>query len=203
MLLVNEVYRSILGESLAAGWPAVIVRLTGCHCRCTYCDTEHAFVAGEERSVAELCRQVEDFSCRRVLVTGGEPLLQPEVLHLLTDLLRNEKLVWLETSGVTGTVPLSRVPAGVRRVVDVKTPSSGIDSALIDWDEILSLNAADELKFVCGDRTDYEWVRDLLQAGERLPAETPLTISPVFGALTPDQLAEWSGPDASGGSESG
>ncbi|MFH1844965.1 MAG: radical SAM protein [bacterium] len=134
MLLVNEVYRSILGESQAAGWPAVIIRLTGCHCRCTYCDTVHAFTEGEEQSVGQLSRQVDEFGCRRVLVTGGEPLLQPEVVHLLTDLLRNEKLVWLETSGVTGTVPLSQVPAGVRRVVDVKTPSSGIDSSLIDWE---------------------------------------------------------------------
>ncbi|MFH1844966.1 MAG: hypothetical protein ABIF77_17375 [bacterium] len=55
----------------------------------------------------------------------------------------------------------------------------------------MSLTAADELKFVCGDRTDYEWVRDLLREGESLPPGTPLTISPVFGSLAPDQLAEW------------
>jgi 7-carboxy-7-deazaguanine synthase len=191
MLLVNEVYRTILGESRDAGLPCVIVRLTGCHRRCRYCDTAYAFQGGRRLQVEEVLGEVASLGCRTVLVTGGEPLLQQEVLPLLERLLARGHHVVLETSGTLGARPLAAVPPGVRRVVDVKTPGSGIDSVEIDWNGILELGPADELKFVCCDRRDYEWARELVRDGRRLPPRTPCTFSPAHGQLSPARLAAW------------
>src|SRR3954451_16301943 len=83
VIVVHEIYTSIQGESTHAGRPCVFVRTTGCHLRCTYCDTEHAFHAGEERAVADVLRIVTALPVKLVELTGGEPLLQKGALALV------------------------------------------------------------------------------------------------------------------------
>ena len=78
-LRINEIFHSIQGEGTRAGLPCVFVRLTGCHLRCTYCDTEYAFYEGGWMTLDEIVAQVRSCGCRIVEVTGGEPLLQPAV----------------------------------------------------------------------------------------------------------------------------
>jgi 7-carboxy-7-deazaguanine synthase len=190
MLLVREIYPAILGESRASGYACAIVRLTGCHRRCRYCDTAYAFQGGERLAVAAIGERVRAIGFTTVLITGGEPLLQPEVCDLMVTLLADGRRVVLETSGTTGTVGLDRVPAGVMRVVDLKTPGSGLAPDTIDWTGIATLGPEDELKAVCCDREDYLWVRDLVR-GKGLPAGVPLTLSPAHGELAPRRLAEW------------
>jgi 7-carboxy-7-deazaguanine synthase len=129
-----------------------------------------------------------------VLVTGGEPLLQAEVVELLASLMDDGRTVLLETSGTLGhdkLVPLSEVPPGVHRIVDLKAPGSGIPAELIDWEGIAGLGSGDEIKIVCNDRKDYEWGRDLFRAGDRIPPEAEVTFSPVQDELRPSELAEW------------
>ncbi len=191
MLTVTEIYRAILGESLDSGFLCVIVRLTGCHRRCSYCDSAFAFHGGEPRSVDEVLAAVAVHGCRTVLVTGGEPLLQAEVVPLLARLAETGHRVVLETSGTVGArVPLADVPAGVRRVVDVKTPGSGIPASAIDWEGLRCLGSADEIKLVCTGRSDYEWARALVREG-RLPDGPCVTFSPAHGQLAARDLAEW------------
>jgi 7-carboxy-7-deazaguanine synthase len=191
MLRINEIYPAILGESMDSGWPCVIVRLTGCHRRCLYCDTAHAFHGGRWLAVEEIIATVAGHGLATVLVTGGEPLLQASTPALLERLLQAGYRVVLETSGTLGAQPLARVPIGVRRVVDVKTPGSGIHSHEIDWQSIADLAEGDELKFVICDRADYEWARDLLRQGDRVPSGPVRTFSPSHGQLDPARLAEW------------
>ncbi len=190
MLVVHEIYRAILGESLDSGRLCVIVRLTGCHRRCVWCDSAHAFHGGERLDVAEVCARVAAHGCRTVLVTGGEPLLQREAPDLMAALLAAGHRVVLETSGTTGTIGLAAVPAGVRRVVDLKAPGSGIAPDAIDWAGIAGLGPDDELKVVCAGRSDYEWARDLVRGG-RLPAGPCVTLSPATPGLAARELAEW------------
>ena len=194
MLLVNEIYPAICGESRFIGRPCTLVRLTGCHLRCLWCDSEHSFQGGSSLSVDEILDAVDGHGFGAVLVTGGEPLLQSEVADLMTALLTAGRTVLLETSGTLGPVnalPLDRVPVGVHRIVDIKAPGSGIDPELIDWAGIAGLGALDELKIVCGDRADYEWARDLVQESGRLPAGVRVALSPVQDTLAARQLAEW------------
>ncbi len=190
MLQVSEIYRTILGEGLDAGLPCVIVRLTGCHRRCAWCDSGHAFAGGNPMSVAEILAEVGRLGCRTVLVTGGEPLLQADSVDLMAALLADGRRVVLETSGTSGAASLRAVPPAVRRIVDVKAPGSGVPADQIDWPGIAGLHAGDELKLVLADRRDYLWARDLVQGG-RLPTGVPTTFSPVHGVLAPADLAAW------------
>ena len=191
MLQVSEIYCAILGESVESGRLCVIVRLTGCHRRCAYCDSAHAFHGGISRRVGDVVAEATGHGCRTVLVTGGEPLLQRETPALLSALLAAGRRVVLETSGTVGTPGLDTVPAGVTRVVDVKTPGSGLDPSVIDWAGIAGLGPGDELKFVVCDRADYAWARDLVRAGTRLPPQACVTFSAAAPGLAPRELAEW------------
>jgi 7-carboxy-7-deazaguanine synthase len=99
MLQVCETFFSILGESTLAGLPAFFIRLTGCNLRCRYCDTTYAYEGGEEIAAADLVKAAASRPARRVLVTGGEPLLQAETLALLSALADAGLTVLLETNG--------------------------------------------------------------------------------------------------------
>src|ERR1700736_1578056 len=92
-LTINEIYRSIQGESTWAGLPCVFVRLTFCDLRCTYCDTAYAFYSGSILALPEILQRVLAFDCPLVEITGGEPLLQPNVLPLMRQLCESGKTV--------------------------------------------------------------------------------------------------------------
>src|SRR5437667_10717768 len=83
-LTINEIYHSIQGESTWAGWPCVFVRLTFCNLRCNYCDTEYAFYEGRKQSLREIINAVAALQCPWVEITGGEPLVQKNVLPLMS-----------------------------------------------------------------------------------------------------------------------
>jgi len=121
-VVVKEVYVSLQGESSHQGLLCTFVRLTGCHLRCTWCDSEFSFTGGERRSVADVVKDVESHGAKLVEVTGGEPLLQPGVYPLMEALLQKGFTVLLETSGA---IDIRLVPKAVHRIVDLKTPSSG------------------------------------------------------------------------------
>ncbi len=193
-LLINEIYPAISGESRHSGWPCTLVRLTGCHVRCSWCDSAHSFQGGRVLTVAEVLDEVAANGHRLVLVTGGEPLLQPAVADLLRALLDQGRPVMLETSGTRlppNALPLQEVPAGVCRVVDVKPPASGIPEDAMDWEGIAALGPVDEIKLVLAGREDYEWARDLVRTGRRLPAGVRVSFSPAQGLLEPRDLAGW------------
>lgn len=157
-LMVNEVFFSIQGESTWSGRPCVFVRLTGCHLRCGYCDTEYAFHEGGRRPIDELVDQVRGFGCDLVEVTGGEPLLQKNVHELMRRLADAGMTVLLETSGACD---ISVCDPCVIRIMDLKTPGSGEAQRNL-WNNVEHLRPRDEVKFVLTSRTDYEWARDVI-----------------------------------------
>jgi 7-carboxy-7-deazaguanine synthase len=187
-LLVNECFASIQGESSFAGWPCFFIRLAGCHLRCSYCDTEYAFFEGRRETVAGCIERARQAGLRLVEVTGGEPLLQRAVLPLLVGLCDAGFEVLLETSGA---VEFLRVDPRVRKIVDVKCPSSGMADRNLAGVAAM-LRPGDELKFVLGGREDFDWARRWLAAeGAALPPGLPVHFSPVHGALAPEALAAW------------
>lgn len=185
-LRINEIYKSIQGESTWAGLPCAFVRLTGCHLRCSYCDTEHAFYEGSWMTLGEILRQVGDLGVPLVEITGGEPLLQPACGPLAEALLQRGYTVLCETSGA---LPIDRLPEGVIRIMDLKCPSSG-EAQRNDWRNIERLTARDEVKFVIGDRADYEWARSVVGQYD-LPRRCHVLMSPVHEGISPRQLGEW------------
>jgi 7-carboxy-7-deazaguanine synthase len=187
MLTVNEIFHSIQGESSHAGRPCVFVRLTACDLRCSWCDTPYAFHEGRRMSVEEVAGKVAEYGCDVVEITGGEPLLQKDVYPLMRRLLDDGRTVMLETGG---HLSVDEVPDGVVRVIDVKCPGSG-ESESVHWANLDRLRPADEVKFVIGDRADYEFARDVV-AGRRLAGRCAAVLfSPVHGVQDARQLAEW------------
>ena len=186
MLKVNEIFFSIQGESTHAGRPCVFVRLTGCNLRCTYCDTEYAFYEGHDMAIGEILETVEKYGCRLVEVTGGEPMMQAEVNDLMARLIEEGYHVMLETGG---SLDLERVPPEVIKIVDFKTPSSGMESKN-SWEILDQLRPHDEIKFVIGDRPDFDWALAILEK-YRLTAGHTVLFSPTFGELSPEILSGW------------
>lgn len=186
MLRVNEIFYSIQGESSYAGLPCVFVRLTRCDLRCTYCDTEYAFYEGDDMEAAEVVRRVEQYRSNLVELTGGEPLLQKDSLELVKTLLDRGKKVLIETSGSVDIEPVD--PRAVV-VMDIKCPGSGM-AERNRWQNIEHLRSKDEVKFVIGDRRDYEWSRNVIER-YGLPQRCLVLFSPVFGELDLKELAEW------------
>src|SRR6201995_4342873 len=186
-IVVNEIYHSIQGESTWAGERCVFVRLTFCDLRCNYCDTEYAFYEGNKTSLKEIVDRVASFKCPLVEITGGEPLLQPNVLPLMTTLGDAGHTVLLETSGAHD---ISKVDARVHRIMDLKTPGSGeVEKNM--WSNIEHLTTRDEVKFVIGSREDYEWSRE---KGIRLDLAArchAVLFSPIFGRIDPREIVEW------------
>jgi 7-carboxy-7-deazaguanine synthase len=183
---VHEIFYSLQGESTFAGKPCVLVRLTGCQMRCSWCDTAHAFYAGEWLLVDEVVARVAGHGCPLVEVTGGEPLLQPGTLTLLERLCDRGFEVLLETGG---GLDIRAVDRRVRRILDIKCPASG-EAAENRWENLDDLRPEDEVKFVLAGRDDYDWARGVL-AERRLHEICPIHFSPVWQSLPPAELATW------------
>ena len=187
MLTINEIFYSIQGESTQAGRPSDIVRVTACDKRSSWCDTPYAFYEGRKMSVDEVADAVARYDCDLVEITGGEPLLQEDVYPLMERLLATGRTVMLETGGHR---PIDRVPAGVRKIVDVKCPASG-EAGRNDWSNLARLAPHDEVKFVIQDRADYDFARAVIDE-HALPSRAgAILMSPVHGVLDPKTLSEW------------
>ena len=186
-ITINEIYHSIQGESTWAGRPCVFVRLTFCDLRCTYCDTEYAFYEGKKQSLPEIIDAVVKFDCPLVEITGGEPLLQKNVLPLMSMLADAGQTVLLETSGAHD---ISAVDSRVHRIMDLKTPGSGeVDRNL--WSNIDHLTIQDEVKCVIGSREDYDWSRDKVERYDLVKRCQAVLFSPIFGRIDPREIVEW------------
>jgi 7-carboxy-7-deazaguanine synthase len=186
-LTINEIYHSIQGESTWAGRPCVFVRLTFCNLRCNYCDTAYAFYDGEKMPLLQIVEHVLAFGCPLVEITGGEPLLQKNVLPLMSMLADTGMIVLLETSGAHD---ISKVDGRVHRIMDLKTPGSGECERNL-WSNIPHLTLRDEVKFVIGSREDYEWSREKMREHNLAKRCHAVLFSPIFGRIEPREIVEW------------
>lgn len=186
MLKVNEIFYSIQGESTFAGLPCVFVRLTYCNLRCSYCDTEYAFYEGKDMSINEILGEVKNYNCNLVEVTGGEPLFQKESFELLTKLCDLGYTVLLETSG---SISIENVDKRVIIIMDLKTPSSKMEKKN-KYLNINYLKPNDEVKFVIGDRNDYEWAKNIINI-YNLTSKCKVLMGVVFNELSNLDLAKW------------
>jgi len=186
VLKVNEIYHSIQGESSKSGLPCVFVRLTYCNLRCTYCDTEYAFYEGEDKSIEEIINEVKKYNCKLIEVTGGEPLVQKECLELMKKLSDEGFDVMLETGG---SLPIKDIDERVLIIMDLKCPSSKMEKKNL-YENIEYLKPKDELKFVIGNREDYDWSKEIISKYD-LTDKSEILFAVVFGELEPVILVNW------------
>lgn len=185
-LLIHEIYKSIQGESTFAGLPCVFVRLAVCDSRCVWCDTPHAFTQGTPWSPGAIVDKVLELACPLVEVTGGEPLLQPEVLPLMTDLCDRGLEVLLETSGAHDVGPVDR---RVHIIMDLKCPDSG-ECPGNRWANLDFLKPTDQIKFVVASRADFDWATQTIKKHD-LDRRFIVLFSPAFSLVQPVDLATW------------
>ncbi|GAX88545.1 radical SAM protein [Effusibacillus lacus] len=190
---VNEIFFSIQGESGSIGLPTIFVRFTGCNLRCTYCDTKYSYFEGEPDTPEGVMDKVRSYGIKRVCLTGGEPLIQPrEEMQQLLDLLGEDGYeVSIETDG---SIDISRfrLHDKQRFILDMKVPSSAMSDKMNFENLKRIVPERDEIKFVVGNREDYEWSKDLIRQYNLDPGlGYQLIFSPIYGELTYQQLVEW------------
>jgi 7-carboxy-7-deazaguanine synthase len=183
---INEVFKSIQGESSYTGWPFVFVRFTGCNLRCAFCDTTYAYDEGIEISERELLEIIKSYGINYVEITGGEPLLQEEVFSLTEILIKYGYTVLLETNG---TQDISKLNKEIARIIDIKCPGSG-ESNKTRWEILENLRRKDEIKFVIMNRNDFDWAKRISKKFT-LTDRATVNFSPAHNVLEPQILAEW------------
>lgn len=185
-LRITEIFYSIQGESTKTGLPSIFIRLTGCPLRCQYCDTSYAFSGGQMMAHEEIFKEIKEFHCQNICITGGEPLAQPGCIELMQALCDLDYQVSLETSGA---MDISQVDPRVMMVMDIKTPDSK-ESEKNLWSNLKSIKKTDQIKFVICSHEDYLWSKKIIEA-HRLDQKTQLLFSPSCPELNPTDLANW------------
>lgn len=183
---ITEIFHSIQGESNTVGYPTVFVRLTGCPMRCSYCDTAYAFNGGTKMALEDILRKVDDLVIKHVVVTGGEPLAQPECHDLLRELCDRGYSVSLETGGA---MDISNVDKRVYVVLDIKTPASN-EERNNTYENLQYIKPSDCLKFVICDEDDYRWSVKFVEDSD-LTNVCDVFFSPSADQLSATDLADW------------
>jgi 7-carboxy-7-deazaguanine synthase len=191
-LEISEIFSSLQGESTFAGLPCVFIRLSGCNLHCSYCDSRYAI---EERggimTVDEVLDSITDYPGFLVEITGGEPLLQQNVLDLIEKLLMLGRTVLIETNG---SLDIAAIPIEATIIMDIKCPGSGSPSLHPDNLNTIRRRASlrlgsTEIKFVLSSIDDYIWARDMVLVNA-IPRFAPVLFSPVRDLLPVRDLAE-------------
>jgi len=182
---INEIFYSIQGESSYAGFPTVFVRTSGCNLRCSYCDTTYAYFDGKKMSEDEIVAAVSEHSAKFVCVTGGEPLLQPDIYSLMVRLCDFGYKVSLETGG---SINCRSVDARVKKIIDIKTPDSGAPDSF-EKENLQLGDVNTEFKFVICSDADFSWAEAFAKKHDLFERSNVL-YSPAFGRVEEKWLAE-------------
>ena len=188
-LVVNETFLSIQGESTQAGRLCFFIRLAGCNLNCTYCDTDYArdTDSGTAMTVEHIVSQAKLSKVRLVEITGGEPLIHAYTPILCQALLDEGLEVMVETNG---SLPLSLLPSVVKKIVDCKTPSSGMEEYNL-YENFHVLSDRDEIKFVIENYLDYEFALTIIEKYRLNKKTSNILFSPAWGKLEPKKLVAW------------
>lgn len=182
-----EIFRSIQGETSFTGLPTTFIRLAACNLRCSWCDTKYSFGRGTPYTLESIMSQVLSLGCRYICITGGEPLLQSSVMHLMEILCHSNYIVSLETGG---SLPIQIIPLDVCIILDIKCPGSQMDHKNL-WSNLTHLRQHDQVKFVIQNFEDYQFAKDICHQYQLFDKVSEVLFSPVFGVLEPQELVNW------------
>ena len=185
-LKINEIYFSIQGESSYSGLPCVFIRLTYCNLRCSYCDTEYAFYEGKDMEINQILKEVNSYKCNLVEITGGEPLLQKNCIKLIDELEKNNKKVLIETGG---SLSIKNISKKSHIILDLKCPSSNMENKNL-WENLDYIKNTDEIKFVVGNKADYDWSKKIIKK-YNLENKCLLLMSPVYDKIDKEKIINW------------
>lgn len=184
---IIETFDSLQGEGLLMGVPMSFIRTAGCNLRCAWCDTGYSFDPGKDMSIEDICKTA---SKKWVCITGGEPLLQPDLRDLVARLQDLGKKIEIETNGSVMTPEWVGVVESWS--LDIKLPSSGnpSDRGIIeDW--LLHLCNGDQVKLVIAREEDFRYAYEWIDWMRRLyvpPEDIIISPAAIKGAWAPGLL---------------
>lgn len=184
-MIINEIFYSIQGEGRWTGFPNIFIRTTGCNLRCSYCDTTYAYTKGTAMILDEIIHAISTYPCKRICITGGEPLQQRETIQLLSTLLTKTYRICLETNG---SYTITKIPEHNHLVIslDIKCPGSHMHKKM-RLENISYLKEKDQLKFVIKNKKDYTYAKQLVK---KYTPNCPVFFQPVWGTKL-DRVAKW------------
>lgn len=190
---IAEIFKSINGEGTLAGQLAFFIRFTGCNLNCSYCDTKWANAPDAkytEMTGSEILSEVKKSGIKNVTVTGGEPLIQQEIIPLLETLCVDGRYVEIETNGSADVSDVVKIKGNRPALtMDYKLPASGMESHM-RTENFAVLEKKDTVKFVAGSRADLERALEIIREF-RLTERCSVYISPVFGEIEPAEIVDF------------
>ena len=191
MFKVVEIFKSIDGEGIRTGLPVTFIRLHGCNCRCSYCDTSYSYDSEEYRelSLHVILDEVEECGLDTITLTGGEPLIHEGVVELIRELLLRNFEVNIETNGSIDLQCLDEFKFHPNLIItmDWKSISSNMSEKMLD-SNLEKLTDNDVLKFVVGNEEDLNQMKTVL---EKFHVSASVFVSPVFGQIEPKQIVDY------------
>ncbi len=182
---INEIFYSIQGEGKWTGLPNIFIRTTGCNLRCNYCDTEYAYTKGNNKTINEIIDEITKYQCKKICLTGGEPLIQEDSIKLIKRLLKQNYIICLETNGSKDIKPLKK-KKNLLISLDIKCPSSKMEKKML-FENIKFLENKDQLKFVIKDKKDYDYAKNILK---KYSTKCDSFFQPVW-STKPEKIANW------------
>lgn len=136
--------------------------------------------------ISQILEKIATYPCKEVCVTGGEPLLQQELISLFKGLLEKSYHVIVETNGSILITPIIKHAPNIMISLDVKCPSSGMQNNM-QWENLKALRKEDQLKCVIANKKDYEFAKNIIKTYQ---PSCQLFLQPVWGT-DPKKLAQW------------
>jgi len=166
----------------------LFVRFTGCNLRCSYCDTTYAYSEGDNYTLEQLVKKILSYNLNIIHLTGGEPLLQPQLHILVNELLNLNKKILIETNGSKNIKPYLKKNTHI--MLDVKTNGSGEGNSFLK-ENIRLMRPQDEYKFVITNKEDYLFAKDFVINNQLIEKNIIVNFSSALPLLEPKQLASW------------
>ena len=182
---INEIFYSIQGEGKWMGIPNIFIRTSGCNLRCNYCDTKYAYYKGDQIEIPKILKKISKFNCKKICITGGEPLLQKDINNLIDKLIKNNYQALIETNGSIDLKIIENLK-NVSISLDIKCPSSKMQDKMI-FENIFQLDNKDQLKFVIETKKDYEYAKKIIK---KYDPKSNVFFQPVWG-LNIKKIANW------------
>jgi 7-carboxy-7-deazaguanine synthase len=200
---IAEIFHSVQGEGLLAGVPSIFIRTSGCNLRCHWCDTPYASwkPEGPEISIEEILKKLTEWNCDHVVLTGGEPMIAPDLPELATALKKRKKHITIETAGTILPNSISCDLASISPKLSNSTPSPERDPAWAKKHEAIRLQPEVisewirkypfQLKFVVSSEKDLAEIKDLLSRLPPVPFHQVLLMPEGIDSKTLASRSPW------------
>ncbi len=182
---INEIFYSLQGEGKWSGLPNIFIRTSGCNLRCSYCDTKYAYEKGEQKKSNEIINYIKKYPCKKICITGGEPLLQNNIEKLIRKLEEKNYHIIIETNGSKNIKKISGFE-NLTISLDIKCPSSNMAEKM-NFKNLKFLRKKDQLKFVIKNKNDYNYAKEIL---DKYNIKCSIYFQPVWKTNV-KKIAEW------------